>query len=151
MDRRTSPPMASVNGRIQLARLVAATFLLLAVASSAMAEDVLQNGRITTGGVDCSVATTCVSRPYIFPARAGTIQVTGTWAGLLAFEGTVDGATWMPLNVTALAGSVGLGTAAPVVQTVGNGVWTFAVVLVGVRVHALTLGSGRAYVSIATW
>jgi hypothetical protein len=71
------------------------------------------------------------------------IQLTGTWVGTVAFEGSVDGATFVALQVTSPT------SGATVTSATGNGVWlvgTTGLRIVRARMSAYT--SGVATVSL---
>jgi putative flippase GtrA len=54
-----------------------------------------------------------------FLAAGGVgIQLTGTWAGTVTFEATVDGSTWVTVAAVPAAGG------ASVTSATANGVWT---------------------------
>src|SRR3989304_3551269 len=71
-----------------------------------------------------------------------TMQVTGTWSGSLAFEGTVNGDDWF-----AISGSpIPSGTATS--SSIINGQWSFTVYgLFDMRARASLLNSGSVLVS----
>lgn len=74
-------------------------------------------------------------------ATAVSVQVTGTWVGTLAFEGSNDGSNYVPLRGYPVAG----GSYAS--DTSGNGAWTLpAGGLLYVRVRASVWTSGTATV-----
>jgi len=75
--------------------------------------------------------------------NAAFVQVTGTWNGSLAFEGTVNGDDWFAV----------VGTPVPSGSTTSsslvNGQWTFTVSgLLSLRVRNTVLNSGIVLVAI---
>lgn len=46
------------------------------------------------------------------------VQITGTWTGTIAFQGSIDGVTWVAVSMTPIP------TAAAVTSTSANGTWT---------------------------
>ena len=74
---------------------------------------------------------------------AAAIQITGTWVGTLAFEGTLDGTTWQAIN------AVGAATSVPVTSTQANGLFRLTPGgLAQIRVNMTAFGSGSAVVSM---
>jgi len=73
------------------------------------------------------------------------VQITGTWVGTLAFEGTIDNTNWFALNAAPIP------SGATVTTTTANGQW---VVLTGgvrnVRVRASAYTSGTVTVWLAS-
>jgi hypothetical protein len=77
------------------------------------------------------------------PGLAGFgIQITGTWAGTVQFEGSIDGVTFTALSATPIAGTVS------VVQTTVNGLWQAAAPLVSMQVRMSAWTSGSAVVTL---
>jgi hypothetical protein len=77
------------------------------------------------------------------PGLAGFgIQITGTWAGTVQFEGSIDGVTFTALSATPIAGTVS------VVQTTVNGLWQAAAPLVSMQVRMSAWTSGQAVVTL---
>jgi hypothetical protein len=58
------------------------------------------------------------------PFKAGSVafQFTGTWAGVITFESTVDGTTWVATRVQ----PIGSGTA--VTTATANGIWRMPII-----------------------
>lgn len=73
---------------------------------------------------------------------AVSAQVTGTWAGTFQFEMTVDGTTWVAVNLTPPSSTTA------VTSTTANGVWTGTALGRRMRVRASVLSSGTAVVSL---
>lgn len=72
------------------------------------------------------------------------VQITGTWTGTLAFEGTVDNTNWFAVGAMAIGG-----TGAIVTTTTANGQWQADIAgFVGFRVRCSVTGTGTAAVSI---
>jgi hypothetical protein len=77
------------------------------------------------------------------PGLAGFgIQITGTWAGTVQFEGSLDGVTFQPLSATLINGTV------PVVSATVNGLWQAASPLVSMQVRLSAWTSGLAVVTL---
>ncbi len=71
------------------------------------------------------------------------IQITGTWTGTLAFEGTADSTNWFVVNAVPFAGST------PTTTTTANGQWQSDISgLVGFRVRCSVTGTSTAVVNI---
>lgn len=80
-------------------------------------------------------------------AGVGTvgIQVTGTWAATLQFEGSIDGTTWVSITGRAYNSTT------VVTNVTGNGLWRFSPAgLQYIRVRCSAFTSGTAVVSIRT-
>lgn len=74
---------------------------------------------------------------------AVAVQVRGTYSGTLSFEGSVDGSTWVAINLLPIAGTTAVST------TTGTGVWNGGVGgLSIVRVRMSSYTSGTAVVTI---
>lgn len=70
-------------------------------------------------------------------------QLSGTWAGTVTFEGTVDAGTWQTLNVTKT------NSTSQVTSATSNGIWVGACAgLMKVRARFSTAGSGTVDVRI---
>lgn len=100
----------------------------------------------TTGPVRLSSAT-CPGSGCVTLGVGGVggvaVQVTGTYSGTLTFEGTVTGATWVPINLIPIAGTT------PTSTTTSTGVWNGGVGgLAIVRVRMSSYSSGAAVVTI---
>jgi hypothetical protein len=131
--------------RVTIVALVALALVLWAGPSPAeiIAQRTISQN-ITTGGSDCSTATTCVILPDVFRTVGVGVQLAGTWVGTAQFEGTLDGTNWASLLLTPL------GTTTAVTSATANGIWTApSQVLIGVRVRASVFTSGPITVSIA--
>ena len=77
-------------------------------------------------------------------AGTAAVQLSGTWAGTIAFEGTVDNVNWFPINTTQL--SVG---PINVQATTVNGLYVMAVGgLAKIRANMTVFTSGSATVNI---
>lgn len=71
------------------------------------------------------------------------VQISGTWAGTLAFQGSVDGANFFALNATPYT------TGAAVTSTTANGQWQInSAGLCIVQVIATAWTSGSATVAL---
>lgn len=65
------------------------------------------------------------------------LQLTGTWTGVVSFEGTIDGGTWAAIRLTPFASSTAVSSAS------ATGMWNGAISgLVAVRVRFSTASSG---------
>lgn len=74
---------------------------------------------------------------------AAAVQITGTWAGTIQFEGTVDGAVWTPVN------GVFAGSSAPGPTITVNGVVRLTPSgLASIRVNATLWTSGTATITM---
>lgn len=70
------------------------------------------------------------------------IQITGTWAGTLEFEGTINGDTWFSLDATPVPSTTSVN------NTTANGAWIAqcpGTILVRVRCSTYTSGSPRVF------
>jgi hypothetical protein len=77
------------------------------------------------------------------PGLAGFgIQITGTWAGTVQFEGSIDGVTFAALSATPIGGTVSA------VQATVNGLWQAAAPLVSMQVRMSAWTSGSAVVTL---
>lgn len=89
---------------------------------------------------------TAVSQTVVIvPQESGNvgIQLSGTWVGTLAFEGTIDGANWFSLEAVAVLGS------GSIVSTTINGQWqVVSSGLLQVRVRSTAWTSGSASVTL---
>lgn len=95
-------------------------------------QDTLSRGRVGSSNEEFSIA--CSGCPTV------TLQLSGTWAGTIAFEGTADGGNWAAL-IGAPLGGTGVAT-----STTAGGVWRFSSVgLSRVRVRFSTFTSGTAF------
>lgn len=84
----------------------------------------------------------CVSLPVSGVGGIG-VQVTGTFTGTLTFEGTLDGQTYVALNLTAINGTT------PATTTTSTGIFTGGVGGLGiVRVRMSAYTSGTAVVRL---
>lgn len=112
--------------------------LCLLAVSQAEAQAKFTTGTITVNGGTVRLSTGETGN--------GTVQITGTWTGTLAFEATVDGSTWVALTVTPVP------TTTAVTTTTGNGVWTYGGSFRAIRVRATATVTGTATVNLlATW
>lgn len=70
---------------------------------------------------------------------ASSISISGTWAGTITFEGSVDGTIWNSINAVAAS------TSAPQSTTTVNGLYRLTPAgLLQIRVNMTTFGSGSA-------
>lgn len=70
-------------------------------------------------------------------------QVTGTWSGVVAFEGTVDDTNWFAISGTPIP------TGSATSSTENNGQWSFTVSgLIKIRLRVSPLNSGSVECSI---
>jgi hypothetical protein len=77
------------------------------------------------------------------PGLAGFgIQITGTWAGTVQFEGSIDGVTFAALSATPIGGTVSA------TQATVNGLWQAAAPLVSMQVRMSAWTSGSAVVTL---
>lgn len=110
--------------------------LLLALAIPLAAQSPRSSGSVTT---QTCPGSGCVSLSVSALSAVG-IQITGTWTGTITFEGTIDGATYTPLNMTPSDS----GTA--VTSTTANGVWLGScggLAIVRARMSAAPTGSAE--------
>lgn len=111
--------------------------------SSGGGTDTTVTGNITTAGVDCSVATNCVSASLSAVGAVG-IQISGTWTGTVQFEANIDSANFKSASVLPIfpiAGSV--------TSTTANGTWTIpAAGVAQFRLRASALSSGTVAVTL---
>ena len=74
---------------------------------------------------------------------AATVQITGTWAGTIQFEGTVNGTDWTPIN------GVYAGTSFPIPTITANGIVRLTPAgLASVRVNMTAFTSGSATIAM---
>src|SRR2546426_10596591 len=70
---------------------------------------------------------------------AVSIQITGTWSGIVTFEGTVDGTNWVSIDAVPASSSTAVTT------TTSNGVWRISASgLAKVRARMSSFTSGTA-------
>lgn len=94
-------------------------------------------GRITASGQSLIVSVSN-SNAFIF-------VVTGTWAGTLQFQGTIDGTTYFPVDADPLSGGNS------VTQTTTNGQWTIDCAgYTGIRIYCSVYTSGTISLSYNT-
>lgn len=127
-------------------RVVAAIALVVCLQAPAFAQvPTSQNIAVPLNTATCNSDFSgggCVG--LLLTGQAGVaIQVQGTYSGTISFEGSVDGSTYVALNMTPLASTTAVSS------TTSTGVWTAGVgglVIVRARMSAYT--SGTANVSI---
>ncbi len=109
--------------------------LILGARTPVQAQDSTTGSLTTTGGV-VTVA--------LFNTPSETVQVSGTWIGVLLFELTADnGTTWKPLTVSVY------GTGELTQATVGNGLFTVQNAgFTAARVRAASMQSGTVTVTM---
>lgn len=76
------------------------------------------------------------------------LQLTGTWAGTVTFEATIDGLTWVALNMVPSNSATAASTAT------SNGAWTANVagfLLMRARFSTATSGTVQAYLQGASF
>lgn len=125
--------------------LVLASFLLMTVGAFTQIMN-FQNGVISTGGSDCSVATNCVIMQLPAAAAGAAIHIDGTFTGTILFEGTnqpLPGSTWHSITGTPLSPGVGSNGAT------GAGIWQMNVAgLTYLRLRASAM-SGAALITMS--
>lgn len=70
------------------------------------------------------------------------VQLTGTWAGTVTFEGTIDGVTWVALNLVPTNSSTAASTATTTGIWMGN---VAGLEAVRARFSAVTSGTVQAF------
>jgi hypothetical protein len=116
-----------------------------------MHTDVMNNGTITTQNLNpnTGVATAGSTVALTIPGKAGlSIQVFGTYTGVLSLQGTLDGTNWVTIGGTTLlniATGVLSGNIASAIQSIFQ---TEVAAFAQVRVTALGAVTGSATVSI---
>lgn len=133
-----------------MTRLRFLTFGVLAVLLTALAVGIsspsveaqapgsFQSGRITVADGVVSIDTST--------AGAAALQLTGTWSATVAFEGSVDGGTFVALNM------VPSNSATAASSATGNGVWSANIGgyrIVRARASAYTSGTVQVWLSSA--
>lgn len=114
-------------------RALLVTLTLVLIALPVAAQDA--TGTITNTGDVVSV--------IVVNTPSQTVQLSGTWVGVVVFEYTLDGATWNPLTVAVI------GTNELARATAANGAYLVANPgYVAVRVRATAMQSGSALVSM---
>jgi hypothetical protein len=118
-------------------------------ADPALVVAISPNSPVSTADGVASGNLTAATQNVATAATAGqgsaAIQITGTWAATLSFEGTVDGTNWAALTVKPL-GSTKVATA-----TTANGIWRASLSgLQKIRVYCTAYTSGTAVVTIRT-
>lgn len=94
-------------------------------------------GTITASGATCATLHACIDARVNGASFVG-VQVTGTWAATLQFEGTIDCTTWFSVQASPQP------SGATVSNTTGNGQWslpTSGYCSTRVRVSAFTSGT----------
>lgn len=96
---------------------------------------------VTSSGTLAAAAQTVVL--VLNGDSAAAVQITGTWAGTVTFEGTVDNTNWVSIN------GVSASTSAPQATTTVNGVYRLTPGgLAAMRANMTAFTSGTAVVSI---
>ncbi len=129
---------------LRIARACGLTGALLLLCTPAWAQNSAKIGPVLLNATTCPAVQGCVALGTQGLGSA-SVQVTGTYTGILTIEATVDGQTYSALEMTPIAGS----TTATSTITNSTGVWQGNVGgMQAVRVRMGTYTNGGAMVTI---
>jgi len=131
----------SAGAPLVLGQAAMATSMPVAIASNQSTLPTQDVDRTATGNLTAAAQTVAV-----VAASDGNVgvQVTGTWAATLQFEGTIDGTNWFAMNAHAIGT-----TASAITSTTANGQWRLmSGGCAQVRVRCSAFTSGTAVVTL---